>query len=197
MSRREDYKRFIVFCLASLVIIAQAAAFAYVWYDYYRGLIEEPFWRKGNWALIAIYALINTLFSKLYGGLKVGAFAYVWYDYYRGLIEEPFWRKGNWALIAIYALINTLFSKLYGGLKVGYLKKIDVFYSLTLATICTNVVAYFQITLINRWFLNVGPMIEMTFVQILMIILWIFGSRFIYSRLYRARKLLVIYGDRD
>ena len=40
-------------------------------------------------------------------------------------------------------------------------------------------------------------MIEMTFVQILMIILWIFGSRFIYSRLYRARKLLVIYGDRD
>ena len=36
MSRREDYKRFIVFCLASLVIIAQAAAFAYVWYDYYR-----------------------------------------------------------------------------------------------------------------------------------------------------------------
>ena len=112
-------------------------------------------------------------------------------------IEEPFWRKGNWALIAIYALINTLFSKLYGGLKVGYLKKIDVFYSLTLATICTNVVAYFQITLINRWFLNVGPMIEMTFVQILMIILWIFGSRFIYSRLYRARKLLVIYGDRD
>lgn len=150
VSRREDYKRFIVFCLASLVIIAQAAAFAYVWYDYYRGLIDEPFWRKGNWALIAIYALINTLFSKLYGGLKV-----------------------------------------------GYLKKIDVFYSLTLATICTNVVAYFQITLINRWFLNVGPMIEMTFVQILMIILWIFGSRFIYSRLYRARKLLVIHGDRD
>ncbi len=150
VNRREDYKRFIVFCLASLIIIAQAAAFAYVWYDYYRGLIDEPFWRKGNWALIAIYALINTLFSKLYGGLKV-----------------------------------------------GYLKKIDVFYSLTLATICTNIVAYFQITLINRWFLNVTPMLKMTFVQIVLIVLWIFGSRFIYSRLYRARKLLVIYGDRD
>lgn len=150
VNRREDYKRFIVFCLASLVIIAQAAAFAYVWYDYYRGLIDEPFWRKGNWALIAIYALINTLFSKLYGGLKV-----------------------------------------------GYLKKIDVFYSLTLATICTNIVAYFQITLINRWFLNVMPMLKMTAVQIVLIVLWIFGSRFIYSHLYRARKLLVIYGERN
>lgn len=150
MSKREDYKRFIVFCLASLVIIAQAAVFAYVWYDYYRELIFEPFWRKGNWVLIAIYALVDTLFSKLYGGLKV-----------------------------------------------GYLKRIDVFYSLTLATICTNVVAYLQITLINRWFLPAWPFLEMTLVQFLIIIAWIWGSRYIYSRLYRARRLLVIYGDRD
>lgn len=150
MSKREDYKRFIVFCLASLIIIAQAAAFAYVWYDYYHGLIDEPFWRKGNWVLIAIYGLIDVLFSKLYGGLKV-----------------------------------------------GYLKRIDVFYSLTLATLCTNVVVYLQITLINRWFLDAAPMIQMTAVQILMIIIWTFGSRYIYSRLYRARRLLVIYGDRD
>lgn len=98
VNRREDFKRFIVFCLASLVVIAQTAVFAYIWYDYYRGLIFEPFWRKGNWVLIAIYGLINVLFSRLYGGLKV-----------------------------------------------GYLKRIDVFYSLTLATICTNIVTYFQI----------------------------------------------------
>lgn len=150
MSKREDYKRFIVFCLASLVIIAQTAIFAYVWYDYYRGLIFKPFWRKGNWVLIAIYALINFMFSRLYGGLKV-----------------------------------------------GYLKRIDVFYSLTLATICTNVVTYFQITLINRWFLNPWVLMEMTAVQIIVIIIWIWVSRFIYARLYRARRLLVIYGDRD
>lgn len=150
MSKREDYKRFIVFCLASLVILAQAAVFAYVWYDYYRELIFEPFWRKGNWVLIAIYALIDTLFSRLYGGLKV-----------------------------------------------GYLKRIDVFYSLTLATICTNVVMYFQITLINRWFLPAVPMLEMTGVQLIIIVIWIFVSRYIYSRLYRARRLLVIYGERD
>ena len=150
MSKREDYKRFIVFCLASLIVLAQAAVFAYVWYDFYRGQIVEPFWRRGNWVLIAIYALINTLFSRLYGGLKV-----------------------------------------------GYLKRIDVFYSMTLATLCTNVVVYLQITLINRWFLDAWPMVEMTLVQLALIILWIFGSRAIYSHLYRPRRLLVIYGDRD
>ena len=114
-----------------------------------------------------------------------------------GQIDEPFWRKGNWVLIAIYGLMFALFAKLYGGLKVGYLKRIDVFYSLTLALLCTNVVEYLEITLINRWFLSVWPMIEMTGIQLVLIIIWIFGSRYIYSGLYRARRLLVIYGDRD
>ncbi len=150
MSRREDYKRFIVFCLASFVILAQAVIFAFVWYDYYRELIFEPFWRKGNWVLIGIYALIFAMFARLYGGLKV-----------------------------------------------GYLKRIDVFYSLVLATLCTNLVEYFQITLINRWFLPVGPMIEMTAVQMAVNLVWIWLSRWIYSRIYHARRLLVIYGERD
>lgn len=150
MSRREDYKRFIVFCLASLVILAQAAIFAYVWYDFYRELIFKPFWRKGNWALIVLYGLIDVLFSRLYGGLKV-----------------------------------------------GYLKRIDVIYSLGLATICTNIVAYFQITMINRWFLDPVPMLEMTLVDFVVIILWTFGSQYIYSKLYGARRMLVIYGDRS
>ena len=53
-SKREDYKRFVVFCLASLIVIAQAAIFAYVWgTDVYSDLILKPFWRKGNWVLIA------------------------------------------------------------------------------------------------------------------------------------------------
>ena len=150
MNKREDYNRFIVFCLASLVVLAQMAVFAYVWYTVYRGQIDEPFWRKGNWVLIAIYGLMFAMFAKLYGGLKV-----------------------------------------------GYLKRVDVFYSLTLALLCTNVVEYFEITLINRWFLSPGPMIEMTGLQLILIIIWIWGSRYIYSKLYRARKLLVIYGDRD
>ena len=150
MSKREDYKRFIVFCLASVVILAQTAVFAYVWYDFYRKLIFEPFWRKGNWVLIAIYGLILMMFSKMYGGLKV-----------------------------------------------GYLKKIDVFYSLTLATIlyehCDVSSDYPDQPVV----LPAHAIIEMTFVQIVLIVVWIFGTSYAYSRIYRARKLLIIYGDRS
>ena len=149
MNNREYYKRTIIFVLASLVILAQALIFAYLWYNYYREWIYKPFWRRGNWVLIGLYALIDVMFSKLYGGLRV-----------------------------------------------GYLKRIDVIYSLTLATICTNVVVYFQITLINRWFLDPMPLIAATFADFAVIVIWAFGSQYIYSKLYRARKLLVIYGER-
>ena len=45
--------------------------------------------------------------------------------------------------------------------------------------------------------MSVRPVIEMTGVQLIVTVLWIWGSRYIYSRLYGARRLLVIYGDRD
>lgn len=149
MKKAEYYKRIIVFLMASLVIIAQSAVFGYTWYSYYHKLIFEPFWNKGNWTLIALYALILILFSRLYGGLKV-----------------------------------------------GYLKKMDIVYSLTLAMLCTNVVAYLQITLINRWFLSPIPLLADTLIDVVIIVVWTFGSGFIYSKLYKARRMLVIYGDR-
>lgn len=149
MKKAEYYKRIIVFLMGALVIIAQSAVFGYTWYSYYHKLIFEPFWNKGNWTLIALYGLILILFSRLYGGLKV-----------------------------------------------GYLKKMDIVYSLTLAMLCTNVVAYAQITLINRWFLSPVPLLVDTLIDVVIIVIWTFGSGFIYSRLYKARRMLVIYGDR-
>ena len=61
-----------MFVLASMVILAQAALFGVAWYGYYRELIFEPFWNKGNWVLIAMYALLLVLFSRLFGGFRVG-----------------------------------------------------------------------------------------------------------------------------
>lgn len=140
--------------------------------------------------------IIVFLLTALVVVAQTSLFGIVWYKYYRNLIFEPFWNKGNWALIALYALILILFSRLYGGLRVGYLKKLDIMYSLTLATICTNIVAYLQITLINRWFLSPVPLLVITLLDIIIIVLWTLGSSYIYSKIYKAKRMLVIYGDR-
>ena len=97
-------------------------------------------------------------------------------------------------LIAIYALINVLFSRLYGGLKVGYLKRIDVFLFDDDRDDLYECYHIFPDNPDQRWFLDPWPMVEMTLVQFVIILIWIWLSRYIYSRLYRARKLLVIYG---
>lgn len=68
---------------------------------------------------------------------------------------------------------------------------------LTLTVICANIAEYVQITLVNRYFLDPLPLVKMTGVQIVLVVLWIFISGHIYSRIYRARRLLVIHGDRD
>ena len=72
--RRERYKRLIMFFASLLVIGMQTAHFAYIWYTEYnrRSVIQIFYWRRGNWVLIGLYALIVFLMSKLFGALKVG-----------------------------------------------------------------------------------------------------------------------------
>lgn len=74
MVRRERYKRLIMFLASVLVIGLQTLNFAYVWFTEYnfRHVIGPLYWRRGNWALIVLYAGVTYVMSKLFGALKVG-----------------------------------------------------------------------------------------------------------------------------
>ncbi len=74
MIKRERYKRLVMFLMSTLVIGLQTAGFAYVWFTQFNraDVIGEVYWRRGHWALIALYALVVFIFSKLFGALKVG-----------------------------------------------------------------------------------------------------------------------------
>lgn len=125
------------------------------------------------------------------------AFAYIWYNVYNIRIKLPFWRRGNILVVIIYGIILLLFSKMYGALRVGYLKKIDVVTSLILTVICTNIITYFQVSLIDRGLVSVRPMLVLTVLDIIISIIWTFVSAWAYSKLYQPRKMLIVYGDQD
>lgn len=74
MNKREEYKRLIMFIASCVIIAVQTAAFAYLWYSYYadESIITMTYFRRGNWAVIALYAVIVFLFSKAFGAFKVG-----------------------------------------------------------------------------------------------------------------------------
>lgn len=69
---REQYKRIVVFCSSLILLGLLTLAFAYTWYTHYSWFILLPFFRRGNWVVIAIYAALLFLFFQVYGGFKVG-----------------------------------------------------------------------------------------------------------------------------
>ena len=75
MKKREQYKRLINFLNTVIIIGALTAVFAHTWYSNFADsdpLLLKPFFRRGNYALIALYALISVLFYRVYGATRVG-----------------------------------------------------------------------------------------------------------------------------
>ena len=63
MNKNKDlYKRFVTFISGILLLAMITGLFAFVWYRKYSAVIVLPYYRRGNWVLIAIYCLIVWLF---------------------------------------------------------------------------------------------------------------------------------------
>lgn len=135
------------------------------------------------------------LLTVLFIGILTAVFAYVWYSVYGLRIYLPFWKRGNQLVILIYAVLLVLFAKMYNALRVGYLKRLDIMISWAITVVCANVIEYFLMSLINRGLMTVGPMLEMTLVDMVVIFIWSMFSTWLYKKLNKPRKLLVIYDD--
>jgi exopolysaccharide biosynthesis polyprenyl glycosylphosphotransferase len=69
---RDSYKRIFSIMAAGVLLGIFTAAFSWAWYSCYSDAILLPFYRRGNWVMIAIYAILMLLFSSVFGGLKTG-----------------------------------------------------------------------------------------------------------------------------
>ncbi|MFI3175859.1 MAG: exopolysaccharide biosynthesis polyprenyl glycosylphosphotransferase [Eubacteriales bacterium] len=71
--KKSDYlKRLGVLFLASLSLFLQIIIFALLWYRHYEGNIQVYFYEKGNWLVIAVYAVLLFMFYHMYGAFKIG-----------------------------------------------------------------------------------------------------------------------------
>ena len=72
MKKNEQYKRIISFFSSMILLLLLAGMYIFIWYEFYSDAIILPFYRRGNWVVIAIYMILTLLFFKAYGGLKMG-----------------------------------------------------------------------------------------------------------------------------
>lgn len=65
-------KRMIMFWAKLFVVLVQTGCYAYLWFYHYKDMMPVEYWRRGNWAIVALYAMFIMVFSKSFGALKVG-----------------------------------------------------------------------------------------------------------------------------
>lgn len=70
--KREKYKRIFMLWSTILIVAVQTAMYGWLWYHVLKQMMEIKYYRRGHWTVIAIYALMTFLFSKVLGAFKVG-----------------------------------------------------------------------------------------------------------------------------
>lgn len=62
----------IMFWSKLLIVFLQTGLYGWLWYHHYKDMMPVEYWRRGNWAIIALYAVFIMVFSRAFGALKVG-----------------------------------------------------------------------------------------------------------------------------
>lgn len=126
-------------------------------------------------------------------------FALVWYFYYDswtgGAELAPYAKRGNWAIIGIYILLVFFFTQVLGGYRIGYMRTPDIVLSCVLALLLANVVAYFELCLVWRDYVNPIPLLYIFLTECIFVSIWNFIIRRLYTAMYPPRQMLLVYGD--
>lgn len=73
MKDKNQYRQLILFTISTIFVLLQTAVFAWVWYHFYnRPDVMLPFYNRGNYVVIIMYAGMCFLFYKLFGCFRVG-----------------------------------------------------------------------------------------------------------------------------
>ena len=75
MKNFDPYKRTILFFASMINVCMMTALFSYSWYHFYADMMYTyRFYRRGNYVVLALYAVLLFFFSNMYGSLKIGRF---------------------------------------------------------------------------------------------------------------------------
>lgn len=72
MERKNTSRRMLQFFSGFVIWAMMTLVWTFVWYRFYATTINLPYFRRGNWAVVALYGIILFLITQFYGGYRVG-----------------------------------------------------------------------------------------------------------------------------
>lgn len=140
--------------------------------------------------IVFMLSLLNILLMTL-------LFAFFWYHYFsKTMFLYSFYRRGNYVVIALYGTFLVFFSRMYGAMKIGQFRRIEVILSQYLSIFIANLITYVIISLLAFRFVNVVPILIMSLGDFVITTLWTFCAGYLYRRIFKSWKILLIYGTR-
>lgn len=140
--------------------------------------------------ILFFLALINIIIMTV-------LFGFFWYRYFADtMYVYRFYRRGNYAVIVMYAVFLVFFCRMYGATKIGQLRRIEVILSQYLSVFIANVITYMIISLLAFRLINILPMVVMTLGDFVITTVWSVCAGYIYGRIFKSWKILLIYGER-
>lgn len=72
MKIRDRYKHLLNLFANFIILLIETVMFAFIWYQLYVPELKDAFWRRGNWAVIGMYALVLFFFVRTFGAYRIG-----------------------------------------------------------------------------------------------------------------------------
>ena len=135
----------------------------------------------------AVYGYV--WFSSLYPQLNAIRISRKGYNLGVGL---TLYFKGHILILAIYLALLIFLSHSAGGLRTGYFKPANIFSSEVTALVFTNVLTYFQLSLMRNWLMNPRPFLLLFAGQVVLAGAWTLLSDQIYCHVFPPREVLVV-----
>lgn len=122
-----------------------------------------------------------------------------------GLVEPELFRFSRTAGISMstFVIAGLCLIKIYGGFAIGIKKTKEIVYSVFLATFVTDVIAYFELSIMRINFPNVNfwhdlfALVGIMILQIIMINIFASLGNYWYFEINPPAKVLVVYGDKE
>ncbi len=120
------------------------------------------------------------------------SFIDIWINHYP---DAMLYRNGNYLIAFSFVLLFGLLSSNFGALKIGIFRIHEIIYYFSISLFFTNIFTYLELSLIAKYLLNPLPLIIGFIYQVVIISIGSYCANTIYFMLYKARRMLAIFGD--
>ncbi len=122
---------------------------------------------------------------------------HVWITYYNPELPLSFFRYGNYLLAISFTVLYVIFVRVYGGFMVGTAGVIDLIFSQVISLGFLEAAKYVIFSLLSYDLLFPVPFIINFLYSSVVAAAWCFIADYVYFRLHRPKKTIVIYGNKD